>query len=144
MSSAFHDIPIGELLPQQPPFRFVDHLEDFQGNTARVSFVVSQEAMLVEDGCLSAAGLMEHMAQTCAARTGYHTVYILHKPVSIGFIGQIRGCRILRLPAVGERLESVVTVLDEVFGITRVTVEVNCGGKLIASAEMKMAVPDAS
>lgn len=101
MSGTFHDIPIGELLPQQPPFRFVDHLEDFQGNEARVSFVVSPEAMLVEDGCLSAAGLMEHMAQTCAARTGYHTVYILHKPVSIGFIGQIRAAASCGFPPWG-------------------------------------------
>lgn len=143
MSTSLREIPIGELLPQQPPFRFVDYLEAYEGAVARTSYVVTPQTLLLEEGCLSAAGLMEHMAQTCAARTGYYTVYILHKPVSIGMIGQIRGARILRLPRVGERLDSEVTVLQEVFGITQVKVDVSCAGELIASAEMKMAISDA-
>ena len=65
----FSDIPIGELLPQQPPFRFVDSLEEYTAELARIRFTPEEgKNLLMEDGCLSAAGLMEHMAQCSAVR----------------------------------------------------------------------------
>lgn len=138
-----HDIPIAGILPQQPPFRFVDFLEDYADQEVRTSFVVKPETLLVERGRLSASALLENMAQSCAARTGYYTVYILHKPVSVGFIGQVRNYRVERLPEVGECLETKVILRQEVFGISQFDVEVCAGGVPIASANMKMAVPDA-
>ena len=137
---AFRDIDIAELLPQQPPFRFVDTLEDYTPEKAVVSFTVGGGHLLQENGCLSAAGLVEHMAQACAARVGYICVYILHVPVSIGYIGQVRNLRISRLPKAGERLETTMYFRQEVFGITLTDVEVRCGGELLASATMKNAL----
>ena len=52
MNSQFHDIPIAELLPQQPPFRFVDHLELYGQQETRVSFTPGKGNLLMEDGCL--------------------------------------------------------------------------------------------
>jgi len=138
--TAFRDIPIGTILPQQPPFRFVDFLENYSEEATEVSFTVREDTLLTEDGGLSAAGVMEHMAQASAARVGYVTVYILHKPVSIGFIGQVKNFRLARLPRMGERLLTRVILRQEIFGISLSDVEVRCGEELIASASLKTAL----
>ena len=136
----FRDIPIGNILPQQPPFRFVDYLENYTEEVTEVSFTVREGTMLVEDGHLSAAGVMEHMAQASAARVGYVTVYILHKPVDIGFIGQIKKFVLNRLPRMGEEIRTKVFLKQEVFGISLADIEVRSGEELLASATLKTAL----
>lgn len=138
----FRSIPIGNILPQQPPFRFVDHLESYSEEVTEVSFTVREDTMLVEDGCLSAAGVMEHMAQASAARVGYVTVYILHKPVSIGFIGQVKRFVLIRLPRIGEELHTKVFLKQEIFGISLADLEVCSGQELLATATLKTALND--
>ncbi len=138
----FRSIPIGSILPQQPPFRFVDQLESYSEEVTEVSFTVREGTMLVEEGHLSAAGIMEHMAQASAARVGYVTVYILHKPVSIGFIGQIRKFVLNRLPLLGEELHTRVFLKQEIFGISLADIEVRSGEELLASATLKTALND--
>ena len=133
--SSFRDIPIGELLPQQPPFRFVDTLELYSDQETRVSFTPGQGNLLMEDGCLSAAGIMEHMAQASATRVGYYCKYILHVPVSIGYIGQVRKYEIHRLPKAGERLETSVFLQQEIFKISLSDIVVRCGEDVIATAK---------
>lgn len=139
----FSDIPIGELLPQQPPFRFVDSLEEYTEERARIRFTPEEgKNLLMEDGCLSAAGLMEHMAQCSAVRQGYYSKFILHLPVKIGYIGQFRKLKINRLPRAGETLETVIYLREEVYNITMVDAEVRAGGACIATASLKSAVKD--
>ena len=138
----FRSIPIGNILPQQPPFRFIDHLESYSEEVTEVSFTVREDTMLVEDGCLSAAGVMEHMAQASAARVGYVTVYILHKPVSIGFIGQVKRFVLNRLPRIGEELHTKVFLKQEIFGISLADLEVCSGQELLATATLKTALND--
>ena len=140
--STFRDIPIGELLPQQPPFRFVDALELYSPEETRVSFTPGNGNLLMENGQLSAAGLLEHMAQASAARVGYYCKYILHIPVSIGYIGQVRKYVIHRLPKAGERLETSVFLQQEIFKISLSDIQVRCGGEVIASASLKTALKD--
>ena len=139
----FSDIPIGELLPQQPPFRFVDSLEEYTAELARIRFTPQEgKNLLMEDGCLSAAGLMEHMAQCSAVRQGYYSKFVLHLPVKIGYIGQFRKLRITRLPKAGETLETTVYLREEVYNISMVDAEVRIGDERIATASLKSAVKD--
>ncbi|MEO8117090.1 MAG: hypothetical protein ABI653_05520 [Bacteroidota bacterium] len=60
-----------KLIPQRPPFVMVDHLINADEKTAETSFLILPENLLVENGFLSEAGLMENMAQTAAAKAGY-------------------------------------------------------------------------
>lgn len=139
----FSDIPIGELLPQQPPFRFVDSLEEYTAELARIRFTPEEgKNLLMEDGCLSAAGLMEHMAQCSAVRQGYYSKFILHLPVKIGYIGQFRKLRINRLPKAGETLETTICLKEVISNITLVDAEVRLGDELIATASLKSALKD--
>ena len=66
----------------------------------------------MEDGCLSAAGLMEHKL------------------------------KIARLPKAGETLETTIYLKEEVYNITMVDAEVRIGDEVIATASLKSAVKD--
>ena len=67
------DIPVGLLLPQQPPFVMIDTLCRFDEREVETVLTVRPDNVFVDadDGCLSVCGMVENMAQTCAARLGY-------------------------------------------------------------------------
>ena len=104
-------IDIHELLPQQEPFVMVGRLIEFDMRRTVTETDIIAQNIFVEDGRLSASGLMENIAQTCAARIGYINKYILKKGIQIGYIGAIRNLEILSLPQVGD------TIRTEVAGI---------------------------
>ena len=138
----FDQIPILNILPQRPPFVFMDKLLHYDEELTRTSFRIPQDALFVENGVFRTAGLVEHMAQSAAARTGYVARYVLHIPVTVGYIGSVRKLRILRHPAVGETLETSVYVRQDIFGITLTDIEVRSGDQLLATASMKTATTD--
>lgn len=138
----FRDIAVGDIMWQQPPFRFVDRLEYCDREVGRVSFTPSEKNLLMEDGKLTAAGLIEHMAQANAAREGYVAKYILHIDVGIGFIGQVRNFCLVRLPEAGERLDTTVEVRYAVFQVCLCDVTVRCADEIIATASLKTALKD--
>ena len=104
---------------------------------------VSAENIFVDGGRMTAPGLMENIAQTCAARIGYFNKYILKKGIQLGFIGAVRNFEVCSLPAVGDVLTTAVEVREEVFGMTLADATVKVGDRLIVSTEMKIAVRDA-
>lgn len=135
----FEDILMDDILPQQPPFRFVEKLLFCDAKDATVTLAVGNGHMLMDGDELSAAGLMEHMAQACAARNGYYAKYILHVDVSVGFIGQVKNYQIKRLPKRGECLTTHVNIIQDFIKISMADVEVKSGDELIASATLKLA-----
>ena len=76
-------IPVTALLPQQPPFIMIDALTDFSEKETATRLMVRKDNIFVERGRLTAYGVLENMAQTCAARLGYAN-YVLHKAVNVG------------------------------------------------------------
>lgn len=140
--TAFEQIPIGSILPQRPPFVFVDRLLYYDEKLTRTGFRVPEAGLFVEDGRLRTAGLVEHMAQSSAARIGYIARYIRHIPVQIGFIGSVRKLRIYRHPAAGEWLETEVRLQEDIFGITLTDVTVRSGDEILAAAALKTALSD--
>lgn len=138
--SPFDKISISEILPQREPFLFVDRLVHYDERETVTAFTVPADHLLVEDGHLTAAGILENMAQSSAARIGYLCKYILHVPVRIGYIGAIRKFRVHRLPAVGETLTTTILFREDVFGISLVDAVVRVGEDMIAEASLKTAL----
>ena len=138
--SPFDEIAIGGILPQREPFLFVDRLVRYDDQGTVTAFTVPSEHLLVEDGHLTASGILENMAQSSAARIGYLCKYILHVPVRIGYIGAIRKFRVHRLPAVGETVHTTVVLVEDVFGITLTDAVVRVGEEIIAEASLKTAL----
>lgn len=136
------DIDILELIPQRPPFLLIDKLVDFQPEVSTTSFVVPPGGILVQNGFLSEAGLMENIAQSCAARIGYINKFCKDETVKLGIIGAVKDFKLLFLPEAGSTLITRITTISEVFGITLVSAEVLLNGKTAASCQMKISLTD--
>lgn len=135
-------IDIHELLPQQEPFVMISSLVRFDMQTTVTETVVSADNLFVEDGVFTAPGIVENIAQTCAARIGYVNKYILKKGIQLGFIGAIRDLKVKDLPKVGDTITTSISVIDSVFGMTLVDAVVLNNGAEVASAQMKIAVKE--
>lgn len=135
-------IDIHELLPQQEPFVMISSLVRFDMQTTVTETIVSADNMFVEDGVFTAPGIVENIAQTCAARIGYVNKYILKKGIQLGFIGAIRDLKVKQLPKVGDTITTSISVIDSVFGMTLVDAVVLNNGADVASAQMKIAVKE--
>lgn len=138
----FEKIDIHELLPQQEPFVMVSKLSHFDmEKTITVTEIVSDN-IFVENEVFIASGVIENIAQTCAARIGYVNKYILKKGIQLGFIGAIRNLNLYRCPKVGEVIETSIITIEEIFGMTLVTATVKVGDDIIAESEMKIALSE--
>lgn len=135
-------IDIHELLPQQEPFVMVGTLIHFDQVRTVTETIITKDNLFVEEGKMSASGLIENIAQTCAARIGYVNKYILKKGIQIGFIGAIRNMEVIELPQVGDLIMTTVDVQEEVFGMTLAYATVTCGGKTLVNTEIKIAVKE--
>ena len=60
-----------DLIPQGIPFVFVDKLIYIDDKTSHGVFKIPAENIFVKSGFYSASGMVESMAQTAAAGTGY-------------------------------------------------------------------------
>lgn len=135
-------IDIHELLPQQEPFVMISSLVRFDMQTTVTETVISADNLFVEDGVFTAPGIVENIAQTCAARIGYVNKYILKKGIQLGFIGAIRDLKVKDLPKVGDTITTTISVIDSVFGMTLVDAVVLNNGAEVVSAQMKIAVKE--
>lgn len=138
---AIKDIPLNELIPQRPPFVMIDRLLLSDTVYSVTELEVRNDNIFVEDERLTASGLIENIAQTCAARIGY----INHNngdTVKIGVIGSISNLNVTRTPKVGEKLTTTIQLLEEVFNVTMVLASIKIGEEEIVSANMKIALTD--
>ncbi len=136
------NIDIQEIIPQRPPFRMVDRLLSYDKTVSEATLLLRPDNIFLDD-TFQAAGIVEHIAQTCAARIGYYNKYILHRDIVIGYIGAIRQLDVKRHPSVGEELLTRIEVLSSAFGMTLVSAEVSTSqGELIADGEVKIALSE--
>jgi len=139
----FEEINILDIIPQRPPFVMVDKLLHCDPQITKTSLIVQEDNIFCENGVLAEAGLIENIAQTCAARAGNSGSGIGENGgVKIGFIGAIRNLEIARLPKIGETLITQVDTVQEVFNTTLVNATVSVGDEIIATGEMKISMTD--
>lgn len=142
-SDAFvRNIDIHELLPQRAPFIMIGSLCHFDMECTISSLHIKESNLFVTSGKLTSSGIIENIAQTCAARIGYINKYILLKGIQVGVIGAINEFELYDLPRVGETITTEIRLIDEVFGMLLVSAAVNSGNKLIATTKMKIAIKD--
>ena len=133
-------IDVHTVLPQQEPFVMVGSLIAFSADASTTETEILETNIFVDNRFFSPSGMMENIAQTCAARVGFYNKYVLHKDVQVGFIGAVRNYIINELPPVGTVIHTKVDILQDVFGMTLANAEVTCGDKVFATAEIKLSV----
>lgn len=138
---AIDELTIEELIPQRPPFVMIDRLVSSDEVYSITELSIREDNLFVEEGRLSASGLIENIAQTCAARIGY--INLNHgQTVKIGVIGSISNLNIERTPKVGEKLTTTIKLLEEVFQMTLVEAVIASDNEEIVHANMKIALTD--
>lgn len=132
-----------KLIPQRFPMVMLGSLLSYTAETVTVDFQVRPDNLFVSEGELQESGLLEHMAQSVAAHTGYG-FYIRQEQAPTGYIGSIQKAEIVRLPRTGENLTTVVHIVQEFMGVTLVDIETRIQEELIATAQMKTVIASTS
>ena len=124
-------------IPQRPPFVMIDDIVSADDAISKTTFTIREGHLFVSDGLFTEPGLVENMAQTAAAGTGYKAQQD-GKPAPIGFIGALKNLQVDALPKVGDMLTTEVVFKMQVMNahIVQATVKVN--EKEIANCELKI------
>lgn len=129
-----------EFLPQQAPFLLVDRMLSCEQHLCHTDFPVPMVHPLVKDGVLLEAGVLENIAQSCAAHIGYLSRNI---PVRIGVVASIRNLKIHTFPRVGDVVETVVEEQgDPIFSVSIYMAKVMVGDQLVAEGEMRVVLTE--
>lgn len=128
---------ITRYIPQRPPFVMVDEMLFDDETITRTAFVVKADNIFLQHGRLEAAALVENIAQTAAAGGGYKAL-LRQEAVKVGFIGAIKGLKVIALPALGDTLVTETKLVNTVFNVSMVEGVVKCGDEVLATCEMKI------
>lgn len=122
-------------IPQQPPIVMIDNIlvcEDAQFVT---DFLIRPDNVFVDDCVFRESGIMENIAQTCAARVGFCAS---DQKVPRGVIGGISNFVLHQHPRVGQRLVTTIQVVAGVANALVVDAVVKCEDATIATSSMKV------
>lgn len=127
------------IIPQRPPFVFVDEVSFADEQRAEICYTITEDCPLVNNHQLPLAGVLEHVAQSCAARIGY-LQSTQNEPIRIGYIGAVKKIELKRIPIVGERLLTKVMLLENVLDISLLQCDTFIEGECIAQTTLKLAL----
>jgi predicted hotdog family 3-hydroxylacyl-ACP dehydratase len=138
------EFDISELLPQRDPFIMVDRLIYYDPVITKTIFRVNDNNLFCHDGIMEESGMIEIIAQTCAARMGYREKTEVHRDgvIKIGVIGMVKKMEIFRNPYVGEELETTIEIMADAFNATLVETKIESGNETLATCEMKIYLTD--
>ena len=115
----------------------VDKFLGIEDGVSYTQFDVLEDNIMVEEGVLSECGLIEHIAQSAAARVGY-IFKSQNQNIPIGYIGSVNKFSVESLPAVGRQIKTEVKVLQEVGGISLIEAVCKVADEVIANCRMKI------
>jgi 3-hydroxyacyl-[acyl-carrier-protein] dehydratase len=127
----------GGLIPQKPPFVLVDDLIYADEKTSCGRFAIPENNMFVKNGVFSTAGMVESMAQTAAAGTGY-LYSVQNKAVPVGYIGAVQKLEVRDWPPAGKPITMEITLLTNILQVSLVSGMVKYDGKIMATCELKI------
>ena len=120
-----------DLIPQRAPIVMVDEFLGIDNNVSRTRFTVKEENIFVDDNQLSECGLIEHIAQSAAARVGF-IFKSKQQPIPIGYIGSVNNFELNKLPQVGDDISTTIEIIQEVFNITLIKASCCIGDEVVA------------
>lgn len=126
-----------DLIPQRPPVVMVDKFIGINGNISETCFLIHENNIFVNNGIFSECGLIEHIAQSAAARMGF--IYkSRNQPVPIGYIGSVNDFVITHNPRVGDEISTTIEIIQDIFKITLIQAYCYVNENKIASCRMKI------
>lgn len=132
---------ITDFIPHRAPFVMIDNLVSATRERFDSDFTVAGDNVLVKEGFFQETGLIEHIAQTCAASFGYLDKEEGGEP-KVGFIGAVSKVLVTELPPVGATIRTVVTPLHQLGNIYLVKGESFLDGRILLGCELKIVVSE--
>ncbi|GGB85515.1 hypothetical protein [Dyadobacter sediminis] len=126
-------------IPHREPFIMIDNLLLATKETFESDFFINSDNMLAQNGFFQETGLIENIAQTCAAAFSYLDAENREIP-RMGFIGAITKLKVYELPAVNSGIVTVVNPLHQLENIYLVKGENWQDGRKLLRCEMKIVV----
>ncbi len=130
-----------KFIPQRDPICLVHSIIECSEQGVKTGFVIEADHFFVNDNHLSEAGIIENLAQSCAAQAGY-ICSLRNLPPKVGFIANIKDLEIHSLPEVNSEIITEVNMKAMVMNVTLVVATSTCNGKPVASCEMKIFIPE--
>ena len=103
----------------------------------KTSFTILEDNILVSNGFFSESGLMENMAQTAGAGTGYR-IKMEGRPTPMGYIAALKNVNIFSLPKVNDTIITEIIFQQTLLNFHFVKGTVFVGDKEIANCEFKI------
>lgn len=128
-------------IPQREPICLVHSIYECSEQGGKTGFVVEANHFFVNNNQLSEAGIIENLAQSCAAHAGY-ICSLRNLPPKIGFIANIKDLKILSLPPVNSELITEIKLKAYVMNVTLVVATSTCNGQPVAECEMKIFIQE--
>lgn len=124
-------------IPQRPPFVMIGELVHSDEKVTRTSYTIPADNLFTVNGRFTEPGLVENMAQTAGAGTGYK-IREGGGELHLGYIAALKNLNILHLPAVNDTITTEITFQQKLLNFHFVYGKVTCGDKEIANCEFKI------
>jgi 3-hydroxymyristoyl/3-hydroxydecanoyl-(acyl carrier protein) dehydratase len=129
------------LIPQRYPMVMIDSLVSCDEKQVVSQLIIRQDNLFLDRNGFTSAGMIEAMAQTAAARTGYllkNQPGGPNKRIPIGVIGSIKNFRLYFQPKIGSAIITIVDIEHEVLLATVVKGSVEVDGKVAAESDLQI------
>lgn len=129
---------VTELIPQRAPIVMVDQFLGLdEENASRSQLTVRNDNIFVENGVMDECGVLEHIAQSAAARVGF-ICRQNGKDIPLGYIGAINNFQLMAHPKANETIVTKITIIQEVFNISLIEAQCSVDETCIATCRMKI------
>ena len=117
----------------------IDEIISVDAQHTITTFTIAPGNIMVENGFFTEGGLVENMAQTAGAGTGYIAMEG-GKPTPMGYIAALKNLTVTALPKVNDTIRTEIHFGQTVMNFHQVKGRVLCGENEIASCEFKIFV----
>lgn len=144
-------IDIQHFLPHRKPMLMVDLILELNSEKVRTVFEISPENIFVENGYFAEVGLIENAAQTCSsivAQDYFDKADLENKDKKdvIGFISSIKTLKVYSLPKVGEKIETIATLIasytTELYTTCTMSCQTFCGEYFLMECEINLFIKE--
>ena len=132
---------IKSLIPQREPIIMIDKIVSHSDKKTSTSLTIKETNIFVEGNIFQSSGLIEHIAQSSAARMGMQTTEEEKKPL-LGYIASIKNMMINRLPKVGETILTEIIVTNHISNIIVVQGESKVDNIVVSNCELKVFIEE--
>ena len=132
---------IKSLILQREPIIMIDKIISHSDEKTSTSLTIKETNIFVEKSIFQSSGLIEHIAQSSAARMGIQTTEEGEAPL-LGYIASIKNMIINRLPKVGETILTEIIVRNHINNIIVVQGESKVDNIVVSNCELKVFIEE--